>query len=444
MVFKNFRLNCLIRVILLGLTIYTFFYLLFNTDFIATTAVVGLASIYMLFSLIHYVERTNRDLKRFLDAIQFSDSSQTFTTSLKGSSFEELSSSFNKALVEFQKVKMEKEEHYRCLQTVLQHVGMGLVSFKSDGEIDLINNAAKRMLRIPQLRYIQQVDTISEGLSDKFFKMKRGGKILVKVSDRDELQQLSVYATEFVLQKQLYKLISVQDIQSELEEKEMDAWQNLIRVLTHEIMNSITPISSLASTAHKLLEGTGINTENSLADVSEAVETIEKRSDGLIDFVDNYRKLTRVPTPHFEIVKVNNLFRRVKRLMTEQIEHGNIGFGWNIEPDGMEMIADPVLIEQVLINLCKNAVEAVRGVKKPRIELRSRIGRQGGAVIEVFDNGRGLDEEMAEKIFIPFFTTKKEGSGIGLSLSRQIMRLHKGSIKVSTDLKTGTVFTVKF
>jgi signal transduction histidine kinase len=229
----------------------------------------------------------------------------------------------------------------------------------------------------------------------------------------------------------------------------MKSWQNLIRVLTHEIMNSITPIASLASTAYGLLKDNQEcevpETMNEVVvDVREAVNTIEKRSKGLLTFIENYRKLTRIPIPDFKIVPIKDLFDRVEQLMQDQIELKSINFSTKIDPQTLTITADAGLIEQVLINLCKNAVEAVDGISRPKMKLKAETDGRGNSVIKVADNGRGITEEVAEKIFIPFFTTKQQGSGIGLSLSRQIMRQHKGTLRVSSTPNEKTVFKLRF
>jgi len=241
----------------------------------------------------------------------------------------------------------------------------------------------------------------------------------------------------------------MQNIQNELEEKEMNAWQNLIRVLTHEIMNSIAPIASLASTANGLLADDCKmepvdNRSERLKDVCDAVETIEKRSTGLIAFIEKYRELTRIPQPQFRIVRVGDLVERVKSLMNDQMARHAVAFDSRIDPEALEITADPALIEQVLINLCKNAVEAMNAVEKPQIDLLGGTDGHGNPVIKVIDNGKGIPEDVLERIFIPFFTTKQKGSGIGLSLSRQIMRLHKGTLSVDSIPGVKTVFTLRF
>jgi nitrogen fixation/metabolism regulation signal transduction histidine kinase len=409
---KRFYINCIIRVFLLSCTICLLAFLFFKTDFIAAAIFVCLLAAYQIFSLIRYVTKTNRDLSRLLESIKYSDFSQSFANNLKGSGFEELHGAFSGVIKEFQRAKIEKEEHFRFLQTIVDHVGLGLIAFNSEGEVELVNNAAKKLLKIPRLKNIRDLESVSPILVQKLFELSPGGNDLVKLQQDDDLLQLSIYATGFVLRKQQLMLVAMQNIQSELEEKEMMSWQNLIRVLTHEIMNSITPIASLASTAFGLLKDNQEcevpETVNEvMVDVRDAVNTIEKRSKSLLTFIENYRELTRIPKPDFKIVPIRDLFERVEHLMKDQIELKSIDFSMKIDPESLEITADPGLIEQVLINLCKNSVEAVDGISNPKIKL-------------------------------------KQGSGIGLSLSRQIMRQHKGTLGVSSTPNEKTVFKLRF
>jgi len=451
LIYKRFRIVCTSRIILLGLTLGFFFYLIFRTSLLAITFITFFTITIQVISLISYVEKTNRDLNRFLEAIKFEDFSQTFTVSGLGSSFNELKEAFNDVLTKFQLTRAEKEEHYRYLQTVVQHIGIGLISYQSDGKVELINNAAKKILDVPRLKDIRSLKSFSKPLVDILLNLKPGEKALVKVEDKDELLQLVLYAAEFSMRGQRYTLVSIQNIQSELEEKEMEAWQNLIRVLTHEIMNSVTPISSLASTANDLLleitdkkVKSGKIGPSTIDDVSSAVNTIQRRSKGLLHFVESYRKLTRIPKPNFEIFPVREMFHRVQQLMESQILEKNIDFYTRVDPESLELTADPEMMEQALINLIVNAIQAAFPRKKSRIELTSRMDERGRVIIRIADNGAGMTKEAMEKIFIPFFTTKKEGTGIGLALARQIMRLHRGSISVQSKPGVETVFTLRF
>jgi two-component system nitrogen regulation sensor histidine kinase NtrY len=446
---NRFYINCIIRVLLLSGTISLLAYLLFKTEFIAAAIFTGLLAVYQIFALIRYVSKTNRDLARLLQSIKYSDFSQSFANNLKGSGLEELHAAFTEVIKEFQRAKLEKEEHLRFLQTIVDHVGIGLIAFDPAGEVELLNNAAKKLLKIPRLGNVRDLETVSPILVQKLLELSPGGNDLVKLQQEDDLLQLSIYATGFVLHQQQLMLVAMQNIQNELEEEEMKSWQNLIRVLTHEIMNSITPIASLSSTAYGLLkDGRECEVPESINetidDVRHAVNTIEKRSKGLLTFIENYRELTRIPKPEFKLVKIKDLFERVEYLMKDQFEAYSINIITSIDPQSLEITADPALIEQVLINLCKNALEAVNGVTRPKIKLKAGTDGLGNPVIKVTDNGKGITEEVAEKIFIPFFTTKQQGSGIGLSLSRQIMRQHKGTLSVISSPGVETVFSLRF
>lgn len=451
MVFRSFRINCILRVLVLGGTISLFFYLVFQTALYATLLIVTCIIVYQIYALIHYVEKTDRDLTRFLDSIKHADFSQTFSVSGLGTAYDNLKSAFNGVAEEFRKARAEKEEQYRYLQTVVQHVGNGLMAFDENGSVELLNTAAKRILKVPYLRNIRGLNGFSQEFVEALFRLKSGERTLVKINDEDELLQLVVYATEFRGRHQNLKLVSIHNIQSELEEKEMEAWQKLIRVLTHEIMNSVTPIASLASTVNEMLavKQNGKNEVSEFSidekeDMQGAVQTIEKRSKGLINFVDAYRKLTRIPEPDFQIFRVSDLFSSISRLMETQLESHVISYVNRIEPESLELTADPELIEQVLINLFTNAIQAVKGRTKPEIRLTARLDERGRSSIQVHDNGPGIHSEALEKIFIPFFTTKRGGTGIGLSLSREIMRGHGGAITAYSKPDEGTVFTLRF
>ena len=450
MVYKSFRVNCIIRILLLGATLCGFFYFLFKTTLYAALFIIGIFIIYQIYSLINYVEKTNRDLTRFFQSIKYSDFSQTFKNKKLGSSSDALNKAFTEVMNAFRKTRSEKEEHYRYLQTVVQHVGIGLIAFQPDGEVELVNTAAKRLLKVPRLKNINSLESLSKPLVDALFRLKPKEKALVKLENNEPLH-LSLYATEFKLRGQKYSLVSIQNIHSELEEKEIEAWQKLIRVLTHEIMNSVTPIASLASTINELIQekfespefGKEKASEDS-NDIYQALHTIQKRSQGLLHFMDAYRNLTLLPKPKFHIFSVNELFARVEKLMQSHIAEKAVSFKTHIDPQGLELIADPELTEQVLINLLLNSLQAVEGQNNARIELSGSLDERGRIIIQVIDNGPGIQPENLEKIFIPFFSTKEGGSGIGLSLSRQIMRLHKGSISVHSEPNVNTVFTLLF
>jgi signal transduction histidine kinase len=314
----------------------------------------------------------------------------------------------------------------------------------------LINKAAKTILKVVHLKNIYFLEGCSKELVTALFNLRSGQRTLLKVQLNGDLSQLVLQATEFILHEQKYTLVSIQNIQSELEEKEIESWHRLIRVLTHEIMNSVTPISSLASTASDMLikNSTG-NGSKSLdpvivEDVLCAVKTIENRSQGLLHFVESYRKLLRIPKPRFKIFTVESLFQRVEQLLSPQLTTQKIKINRKVEPETLELTADPEQIEQVLINLILNSIQALAGKQDPRIEMLANQDKRGRIILSVIDNGVGIPKEVYDKIFVPFFTTKKNGTGIGLSLSQQIMRLHKGTISVQSKPDEQTVVSLKF
>jgi nitrogen fixation/metabolism regulation signal transduction histidine kinase len=442
-ILKAYRLNLIFRIIILTLTIF-FVSIAFVREMpVIVILLSALVVIYEAYELFKYLDTTNRRLSSFLLSIKYSDFTRTLPASGMGSSFKELEDALNEVFNEFKLVRNEKEEHTRFLQTVIQHIGLGLISYQQSGKVELINNAAKKLLKINSLVSINSLETINKPVYDKLLSIEAGKKELVKFVDNNELSQLLLYATEFKRQDKMYKLVSIQNIQRELDEKEMESWQRLISVLTHEIMNSITPISSLAQTIETLLKENTID-DNNLADIKTGIETIRRRSQGLIGFVNNYRALTKIPVPDFSIIKIEDLFSQVNKLLENKFSEDKIIFNYTIEPISLELTVDPKLIEQVLINLLLNSIDALKETTVPEIAMNAVMGEKGQVLIQIKDNGAGILENVLEKIFIPFFTTKKNGSGIGLSLARQVMRQHGGNITVISRLNEYTIFTLIF
>lgn len=451
MVYKRFRFLVLTRVVLLFVALLTTAYLLQLERHTVTAIIMGAIILFQVAELIRYVERTNHKLTKFLESIRHSDFSTSFSDHGAGKSFKELSTAFNQVIDDFKKTRAEKQEHFNYLQTVVQHVSIGIIAFKRDGQVDMFNNAVKRMFRINNLRSIQDLGQIKAVLPDLLMQMRAGDRNLIKVVVDDELIQLSVYATEFRMREEEFVLVSLQNIHSELEEKEIESWQKLIRVLTHEIMNSITPISSLAGTVQDILidpasEVPQLNTldEEDVESITSALSTIENRSRGLLNFVEIYRNLTRIPKPNFRYFPVQDLFDRANHLLQPKFNELNIDANCRVLPENLMVTADPDLMDQVIINLLLNAIDAVRLMDQPLISVVAYSNQQGRVTIELKDNGYGIKPDILDKIFMPFFTSKKNGSGIGLSLSRQIMHLHKGSIAVKSKPGEGTVFSLVF
>jgi len=450
MVYRSFRFGVVTRTLILVVALAATMWLLHISNHMVSGFIMILVDLLLIVDLIRYVERTNRRLATFLDSIRHSDFASSFSDKGKGKSFEELSKAFNEVINDFKKTRAEKEEHFNYLQTVVQHVSIGIIAFRRDGKVDLLNNAAKRLLKISNLRYIRDLASVKSDLPELLLQMKAGDKNLVKIFLEDELLQLSIYATEFRMRGEEYVLISLQNISAELDEKEVESWQKLIRVLTHEIMNSITPISSLVSTTRQML----YNEESEIVmnhldpedqeNVLMALKTIQNRSQGLLNFVEIYRNLTRIPKPNFRYFEVKEIFERAEILMNPKFEQLGIRFTTKILPSDLMITADPDLIDQVTINLLLNAIDAVKDRPDPQISMIASQNLNGRITIDVSDNGAGIKPDILDKIFMPFFTSKRDGNGIGLSVSRQMMYLHKGNITVKSKPGEGSVFTLTF
>ncbi len=457
MVFRNFYVQVIVRVALLTVTIFLFVNLFYSESYTFTKILLGAVFAIQLHYLFRYLNKSNREIIGFLKTIQYEDFSHTYSQHNTGSSMDELYRQFNDVIRKFREIRAEKEAQHQYLKTIVQHVGIGIITFDKKGEIQIMNAAARRLLGVGHLKNVNQLKSVSEDLINCIRELRTGGRDLIKIeTDEEDDIQLAVYAIELSLRGEEFKLISLQNIQSELEEKEMEAWQNLIRVLTHEIMNSVTPISSLAATVETELDdflendGDASNIDNdSVEDIHLAVKTIHNRSDSLIKFVSDFRNMTRVKHPELEENQIEDVLNHVLSLLKNDISESGIKLDLNVEPNDLKFIIDKEQIEQVLINLVKNAIQALvenddDGKTDKTLKIKAWPGENNGANITIEDNGPGIEEDALKKIFIPFFTTKKHGSGIGLSLSKQIMRNHHGSISVKSALNVGTEFLLKF
>ena len=446
----NWRSPLVTRVAILVFTIFAFTVILDGKDTSIFLALALLAAIgFQVSQLVKVVERPTQDVSSFLDAIKFDDLSSSFKTESPDPSVQKLHREMNEALGKLRQSRKEKDSEYQFFKNIVQHVGIGILTFKRDETIQIINNAAKRLLHIDKADRLHDLRDVSEDMVEAFLKLKTGGRELVRVKNGDETIQLSIYAIELTLRGEEVKLISMSNIQSELEEKEMEAWQNLVRVLTHEIMNSVTPISSLAGVVeeelHRKLLANELNMEKEEAeDMHLSIQTISRRSEGLIKFVKEFRSLTHIPKPKLAEVCIRPLLDELAMLHKKELADNNIIISVAVEPDTLCIRADKTLIEQVLINLIKNAIQAFGEKLDKKIMLSSYVNENGGVIVSVKDNGTGIEPEALEKIFIPFFSTKKTGSGIGLSLSKQIMRQHEGNIAVKSVLGQGTEFLLRF
>ena len=448
---NNLRFQIIIRITAIALTLFLLFQLVNSSAFSLTIILVLALVIVQVVALIKFIDKTNKDIVDFFEAIKNDDFSVPKRKSGKGAYIQYLHDQFEMVINKLKKSKLARDVRQQYLTTIVQHVGIGLITFNEKGEVQIMNIAAKRLLKVENIKNISGLNSISKVLVKCFWELKTGGRSLITVEIGGDERQLSVYAIELNLGNENFKLISLQNIRSELEEKEMEAWQKLVRVLTHEIMNSVTPISSLANTVEGEIVGyldysedkPNIEKED-LEDIHLAVQTIQRRSDGLIRFVNDFRSLTHTPEPKFQMVSVMELFGQISILLKHEIETSNIKFIVNVNPQNLALSIDPELIQQVLINLIKNAVQALEERENKIIELLAYQDEKNNTLFILKDNGPGIDEEAQTKIFIPFFTTKKSGSGIGLSLSRQIMRQHNAYISVKSKVDEGTEFILRF
>lgn len=450
MVYKQFRVNVIIRVLLLTASCLLLFLTLNSTFIFTPVLIIGLV-VYQVWSMIRYVDRTNRELANFLESIRYSEFTRTFTIKEAGSSFEALSDAFNEVMHDFQQVRSEKEEHLHYLHSIVQNLDVSILAYQRNGIVEMINPAAKKLFQVNTLRDIHKLGTLSKELCDTLLKIQPGENHLVKVQDEDDILQLAIQSTEFKVKDKTIVLTTVKNIQNVLEGQETEAWQKLIRVLTHEIMNSIAPISSLSATIELMIKEYDSKSEDApcldseaVEEIQQALQTINKRSTGLMNFVETYRNLTKISKPNFAMVDMSNLLDNVVTLMKKETEDQGIRLYYTMEPESIELQIDEQMISQVLINLIKNSAHALEGRENGKIHIKGFYNKRGRPTIQIIDNGQGILKDVLDKIFIPFFTTKRSGSGIGLSLSRQILRLHGGTITAQSVPEKETIFSLTF
>ena len=446
--FNDFPTRVAIRVIFLGVTMALFMFMITRPNMLFAAVLTFVIIIGQLVEIFRFVSQTNRKLTRFLESVKYSDFISGFTSDNKlGKSFRDLNLAFNEVLEAFRKARSEKEEHWQYLNTVVQQVRTGILSFDIEGDVQLMNTNAKRFLGVTSIKNIKELIQLNPKLYHAINSVEPGKSELYKGGN--ELY-LTIQATELRIRAVDVKLVTIQNIQPELQKQELEAWQNLTRVLRHEIMNSITPISSLTSTLREILDhdmerqgDQWVLKDEGADDLKEGLSTIENRSRGLIKFIDAYREYTSLPKPKMTTVKLKELIEKVAQLMKNEIRKTKVDFRYECSSEYLTIQADVEMVEQVLINLLKNAIEALAETENPKLILTGRY-EDSAVLIEVIDNGPGIIKEAREHIFVPFYTTKRTGSGIGLSLSRQIMQMHNGSLSVESEPDVKTVFTMKF
>ncbi len=448
MIFKNLYINIIIRVVLIATNSFLFFFANQKYHDIIINLNLGVLFVIQVILLIRRLNYVNRDLIAFFDSIKYDDSSILLTNEFQDINYLRLSrrlQTVNKQIIKLKEQNTKQDQYFKTLTDI---ANIGLISFIENGEIRLANKAIKDLLGLENFSNIRDLDNLYTNFSYTLLKLKPSEHKTIKLkNNKEELLQLSVRLTDFRTNEENLKIVSIHNIKNELDEKELEAWQKLTRTLRHEIMNSIGPISSTIDTLNELIIDPETNNPylineiniDLITDISEGLKIIKERNAGLQKFVDNFRTISKLPNPVFEQIKVESLFSEVRSFWRNELENKNIHFYYKIEKNDLEIIADKSQIEQIIINLIKNSIEA----SSKQITLIAFISNEK-INIEIKDDGEGIQKEVIDDIFLPFYTTKEQGSGIGLSLARQIMRLHGGSISVKSIPEEKTIFTLQF
>lgn len=452
--YKRFSLLLTFRLVLALASLMALAYLLSQPGFYAGTLLLILIIVFQGWEISQFVARTNQELSRFLDAVRYADFSQKFDLDTLGAKFPVLGDTLNGIMARYRDDRSQQEAELNHLQALIEQVPIPLISLANNGQLTLWNNAARRLFGAVDLAQASHLQQFGEAFYRAITDIRVGERRLVKLLSDDQELTLAVVASEMTSAGHSEKILSLQNIQQELDDTQLDAWQELVRVLTHEILNSITPVASLSKTSVQLLEDLTdrLSAElelsdelgDELADIKEAVETVARRSDGLMNFVASYRKLTRLPSPQRESFSIRDLFDGLMRIMAARDDASNIAVTTRIMPESLMLQADRAMIEQVLINLLQNASQANTSKATVEVSLGARLNRRGQIAIEVADNGAGIPAELVKRVFVPFFTTRRDGSGVGLALSRQIMIAHGGNISAGRAPAGGALITLNF
>ena len=443
---KSFESRILLRVLLLFLVLFIAAYFITSHNYIYLFFLLPLI-VYQLIEFIRFQRKTQAEINQFVESVHYRDFSRYFDVKRAPAELQHLRVGFNEINSTFKIITKEKETQYQYLQKILELVDTGILSFDTEsGEIRWMNESLKKMLQMPYLKSINSLYKRNEELYRVVTSLQLGESQITKVHLEKETFKVLLSATAFQVEGKVYKLIAFQNVHDALDETESKAWQKLLSVMTHEIMNSVAPISSLAETLKNRLHNS-INAPidvSSLEDLELGIDTIKRRSEGLLKFAETYRSLNKITSLHLQQVYIRELFANLHQLMQPTFEQKKIELEILLKDPHISLQADQSLLEQVLINLVVNAIEAVKEKSAPKIVLSAEQTINRKVILKVADNGQGMPEEILDKIFIPFFSTKKTGSGIGLSLCKQIIMLHRGNIQVQSKEGQGTVFSMQF
>lgn len=446
MIFKRYEWRLILRVLALFVTLLATAFILLKGWYVYLLLVLPIV-IFELVDMIRFNKKAQEEIGQFVESIHYRDFSRHFDVGKAPGELKELRKGFNDINSTFKLISREKETQYHYLQKILELVDTGIISYEQDtGEIIWINESFKTLLGIPYLKTIQSLAKREPVFYEDIINIKAGDNKLVTITRNQQQIKILVNISIYKIEDKVYKLLAFQNVSEALDETESKAWQKLLNIMTHEIMNSVAPISSLAETLKNRLQSPQIANSISTAELEDlelGIDTIKRRSEGLLKFTESYRNLNKITQLDLEPVLVCNLLENINSLMLPTLEKKQIELDIIIKDLALVVDIDINLVEQVLINLLINAVEAVKDNQQPRIIL-SAEAQNNKTIIKVSDNGIGMSAELVDKIFIPFFSTRKTGSGIGLSLCKQIMLLHKGNIQVQSAEGKGSVFILQF
>ncbi|MEM1174431.1 MAG: ATP-binding protein [Pseudomonadota bacterium] len=450
MAFRGFSVRLGARLVVAVLSLSVFFWLIFQPGFLAASSIAGAIFVIVAIELWQFVSRTNRELSRFLDAARHADYSQRFDMGSLGAGFPELGDAFMDVLARMRERSMSQVVESRQLRALIEHVPIPLLTVHGDQSITLRNNAARRLFGSVHVTKLADVKQFGRSFYDAIDESIPGERRLVTFSVEGVEHRLTLATTEVVYEGVSERLYSLQDIESELDATQAEAWQDLVTVLTHEIMNSITPITSLSATALELAKDlkkalpTDAAGQNDIADLQDALATVARRSDSLMQFVENYRQITRLVPPEKKRVPLNELFQSVSQLASSEWQDNRVTLTTAVEPATLDVYADRDLLEPVLLNLLRNAWQASSDTPRPTIRMHATLNQRGNVVISVSDNGPGVAPDLLNKIFVPFYTTRSNGSGVGLALARRVMIAHGGFIRLTDNGEHGATFALTF
>ena len=445
MKFNRFILYLFIRVILIAIILVLFAFFLQEDERIFTSILFGLLAALQTYLLFRYVSRTNRDLANFMVLIKEGDLSNQYPEKIENN-FKGLKDTFQKINDEFKEINKRKEQRLNYLEVIIDNNKTGILSYNKDGRIDIANGEAIKLLSVKSIHNISELDSLKTGFSQFVKELNPGEVKSYKILIDDSLKVFLFQSTLVKMDSESFSIISFQDIKSELDIKELDSFKKMVRVIVHEIMNSLTPITTLTKTIRNNLEeiesesGEIISSKENMGDIKESIDLIDDRAISLSKFVEKYRSLSQLPAPQIATINVKQLFKNIELLFSDSFKKSNIKFSIELSDSDLMIEADEGMIKQVLINLVKNAIDAVQNIKFPKIILSATQNVKSRLDICITDNGKGIEEEEQEKVFQPFYTNKKLGSGIGLSISRQIVHLHQGKISLKSKVGEGSTF----